>query len=120
MNQNNSSSKKQQATQENPPVQEKPTNKRKELLQTLVANTFEKWDTPILCPMCKKQEWAADVVVFELRQFLKGNIKLGGPILPIVPLTCNYCGYTIFVNAIKAGLAKLEEEKKKPGEEVES
>ena len=28
---------------------------------------------------------------------------VGGPLIPLVPVTCNNCGYTIVVNAILAG-----------------
>ena len=67
------------------------------------------------CPMCGVRGWAVLDKVFELREFHGGALVLGsGPIIPIVPVTCNNCGNTIFINAIKAGI--VDAEPKKEGE----
>ena len=46
--------------------------------------------------------------MFELREFNDGNIIAGGSssILPVIPVTCNNCGHTVFVNAMSSGLMK--------------
>lgn len=57
------------------------------------------------CPMCNGGPWHVDGTAFELRAFQGGNMVLGaGPIIPVIPVTCNNCGYTVLVNAIKAGV----------------
>jgi hypothetical protein len=57
------------------------------------------------CQMCNTGNWNISDSIFELREYNQGNLILGGgPIIPVVPITCENCGNTIFVNAIKAGL----------------
>ena len=59
------------------------------------------------CPMCSQSSWTADKNLFELRAFHGGNMVIGsGPIMPLVVLTCNNCGWTSFVNAL---ISKLVE-----------
>lgn len=55
------------------------------------------------CPICEHSTWNVDDVV-ELRQFEGGTLVLGGQstIIPLVPITCNNCGYTFFINALKS------------------
>lgn len=63
-----------------------------------VLNT--KWGNS-KCPMCHNGSLNANDIVYELREFNNGNIVLSGEqkIWPVVPVTCNNCGYTLFVNA---------------------
>ena len=57
------------------------------------------------CQMCGTGNWNVSDSIFELREYNNGNLILGGgPLIPIVPITCDNCGNTVFVNAIKAGL----------------
>jgi hypothetical protein len=56
------------------------------------------------CPMCGSIDWEVGNRVFELREFNHGNLNLGGQnsaIIPIIPLTCNKCGNTHLLNAIR-------------------
>lgn len=57
------------------------------------------------CQMCGIGNWNISDSIYELREFNEGQLALGGgPIIPVVPITCDNCGNTVFVNAIKAGL----------------
>ena len=37
-----------------------------------------------------------------------GGLVVGGPVYPLVVVTCATCGYTVFVNAIKVGIVQAE------------
>lgn len=59
------------------------------------------------CPMCGGKEWRVSEKYFELREFNDGNLMLGGPngaVMPVIPVTCNICGNTVFINALNTGL----------------
>jgi hypothetical protein len=61
------------------------------------------------CPMCGTGNWNVSDKVFELREFHDGNLVLGsGPIVPIIPVTCDNCGNVVLVNAIVAGAVTPE------------
>ena len=63
----------------------------------------DKWgNTP--CPMCKANSWTINDTIYELREFHGGNVVLGsGPIYPVIPINCNNCGNSIFINALVSG-----------------
>jgi hypothetical protein len=65
----------------------------------------EKWQTPANCIVCGQNNWQIGEV-FELRAFHGGNLVLGGgnPVLPVFPVSCNVCGNTVFINALRAGV----------------
>lgn len=69
----------------------------------IIQHLTKKWKGRI-CPMCGTGAWNVSDKVFELREFHDGNIVLGvGPIIPIIPVTCDNCGNVVLINAIVAG-----------------
>ena len=56
--------------------------------------------------MCNSGGFSVQDQAFELRAFNDGNLIVGGPIIPVVPVVCTNCGNTILVNAIIAGAVK--------------
>lgn len=58
------------------------------------------------CQICGNTNWNIETKVFELREFSSGDLALGGPIIPLIPMTCTNCGNTALINAIHAGLVK--------------
>ncbi len=69
----------------------------------LIAFLREKWGgTP--CPMCHASNWNVNNVTFQLLDFNPTGLVIGGPVFPVVPVVCNNCGNTIFLNAIKVGV----------------
>lgn len=54
------------------------------------------------CPICGKNDWTKADEVFCLRKYYEGAI-IGGPSVPVIPLVCCECGYTILFNAIIIG-----------------
>lgn len=45
-------------------------------------------------------------------EFNKGGLVIGGQVIPIIPITCDNCANTLFVNAILSGVLKANEVEK--------
>ncbi len=71
----------------------------KEKLDNYIKNQH----TPI-CSFCGNNTWNISSKIFELLEFDANGLQLGGPVYPVVPITCNNCGNTLFINALVAGL----------------
>lgn len=68
------------------------------------------------CPMCGVGRWSIDQSIFQLMEYNNGGIVIGGPVIPIIPVTCTNCGNTVLVNALVANALKnppMPEEEKK-------
>jgi predicted nucleic-acid-binding Zn-ribbon protein len=76
-----------------------------------IEHLKNKWKDGFYCPVCRENNWAVHESLSGLREFDKGSLSIGGPIVPIASITCNNCGYTMHFNAIKAGLIKLDNTK---------
>ncbi len=63
------------------------------------------------CPLCGKNEWSIADGVWELREYSGGNLRVGGPIFPIVLLVCSSCGNTMQISAVKAGVVQAQAQK---------
>lgn len=74
----------------------------------IMALIGEKWTKKGCCPMCNHLGLSIQERVLELREYNNGDIVVGGnqASFPIVAVMCPECGYTIFVNAIAAGVIK--------------
>jgi hypothetical protein len=62
-----------------------------------------KWGEARECPMCGKGPWQVEGSTFQLMEYYGGAVMIGGPVLPIVPVTCAHCGHTVLVNALVSG-----------------
>lgn len=62
----------------------------------------QKW-TNRTCPICGNTGWQINDVM-ELRQYNHGNLIVGAgsSIVPVIPIMCLECGYTVMFNAIQA------------------
>lgn len=60
-----------------------------------------------LCPHCKATEWAIGLFLTSARAVppeRPGDLIIGAtPIYPFVPIGCENCGYTAFVNVLTIG-----------------
>jgi hypothetical protein len=57
------------------------------------------------CQLCGTPgPWTVSDNIWEVREFSSGGLKVGGPIYPVLAVTCTTCGNTLFVNAIVAGV----------------
>jgi len=66
----------------------------------------EKWKPPGSCPVCRKLGWNVSDTLFEVREYHKGGLVVGGSTVPFIMATCGNCGYTLFFNAIVAGIVE--------------
>jgi len=73
----------------------------------VIAFLNSKWDNRS-CPMCNKGPWSVQDRVFQLNEFHQGNLVVGGPLIPVIPVSCGNCGHTVLVNAIIAGVLPAE------------
>ena len=58
------------------------------------------------CPLCKKKQWSISDTVWQLPEYFQGGLRVGGPIFPVISITCNNCGNTYFLNAVVAGIVR--------------
>jgi len=56
------------------------------------------------CPMCGIATWSVQDSTYQLIEFTQGALRVGGPVVPVIPVVCQNCGNTILVNAIVAGV----------------
>ena len=64
----------------------------------------QKWKGQKTCPVCGENSWGVFDNLWELREFTEGNLRLGGPIMPLAALACKHCGYVMTFNALTIGL----------------
>jgi hypothetical protein len=64
------------------------------------------------CPMCQSGGWIVQDSCFQLMTYHSGNIILGGPVIPLIPIICNNCSNTVLINAILVGVINPEEKPK--------
>ena len=62
------------------------------------------------CPMCQEGNWIIQENCFQIMEFNKDGLVVGGQVVPIIPITCSNCTNTIFINAILAGVVKIDVE----------
>ncbi len=70
--------------------------------QKVIEFLNEKWNDRT-CPMCGEGNWNVQDHVFQLIVFSEGTMIVGGPVVPLIPVSCGNCGNTVLVNAIIAG-----------------
>jgi len=71
--------------------------------QRIVDFLNGKWRPPKTCTLCGSNVWSIEQNLAELRFLSTGGFVVGGPIIPLIVITCNNCGNTVLVNAMKAG-----------------
>lgn len=82
-------------------------DKQKELLQVFLR---KKIAPPTVCPICHGQNWNFADTIWELREFSGGTLRVGGPVFPVLSMTCSTCGHTLFINALVAGILEPSKE----------
>ena len=69
----------------------------------LISHLQNKWGNGRGCPMCAEKNWGIDDA-YQLTRFGKGDPAADERVMPIVPVICQNCGYTVLVSAILAGV----------------
>lgn len=70
---------------------------------------FKEKNIPV-CQFCSHNNWGVSPKVFQLHEFDTNGLTIGGPAFPVVPITCNHCGNTLFINAIIAKLIDVTDD----------
>jgi hypothetical protein len=65
--------------------------------------------TNSLCPFHGSTRWEVGNVFGQVMSYSPRGLFLGGPTYPVLVVTCGECGYTVLVNAIKAGVVASEQ-----------
>ncbi len=79
---------------------------------TLQKFVLEKWTEERKCPLCGKYNWlSSDMVVSTPGVGEGGTMIFGGTQVPSIPIICTFCGYTVFINAMIAGVIKPAKKK---------
>lgn len=66
--------------------------------EKLLSELNRKWVNKSCC-MCGQSKWNIDAQMVTPMKFNEnGGIQLGGNLIPLVPVTCTYCGNVLFVN----------------------
>ena len=74
-----------------------------EISQKLITHLTDKWGAA-KCPMCKSGPWEVQAIVFGLDALSPGYIASGLPTMPLIPIVCRNCAYTVLINAKGTGL----------------
>lgn len=72
------------------------------------------WIKPSNCPICNMDDWGISDKIIEIRPIHEQPESFSGNIYPYFFIFCRNCGYTIFVNAIIAGLIEIKPNQQKP------
>jgi hypothetical protein len=79
-----------------------PAERRQQARERMAAFLKEKWNPPVICPICDSDSWTfGDVVDVPVRDPDTGDYPI--PTYSLVPVFCDTCGYSIFFNAVSAG-----------------
>ncbi|MBN2286075.1 MAG: hypothetical protein JXI43_06480 [Tissierellales bacterium] len=65
------------------------------------------WSGKHECPICKDTSWMAEPLPFAMNQHRGVSFYSSDKKLPLFPVTCTNCGYTLMFNAMITGI--LEE-----------
>jgi predicted nucleic-acid-binding Zn-ribbon protein len=68
-----------------------------------VQNHFRRLNIDVTCYACNTSKWSLGEIVAS-PGFSGGNIALGGPIVPLVQVICERCGYAMHFAAKLVGL----------------
>lgn len=80
-----------------------------------------KWGRESHCPHCRASEWSLEPHIISLRitnPKKPGDLYVGSPTYPCIPVVCNNCGYTALVNALMSNvLTGGEQDEEKEGKD---
>ncbi|WP_313236480.1 hypothetical protein [Sphingobacterium multivorum] len=72
----------------------------------VIAKLNEVWKNKT-CEICQTGNWNIDETIYQINEFHGGNVVIGsGSLVPVITLTCQNCGNTKMLNAIKLGVVE--------------
>lgn len=84
----------------------------KEQTSIILSKLNDYRDSRRPCVICGNNHWTVNDCIFETREFFNEGYKLGTPIatMPMITITCDNCGNTLFLSAIRMGLVNVANE----------
>lgn len=86
----------------------------KKKMDKVMSHLKNKWGDNFCCPMCKGKEWEVAARIYKLPEFFQENdfeqLLRDEYVLPVIPVTCSNCGYTVFVTAEDCGVLNENED----------
>jgi predicted nucleic-acid-binding Zn-ribbon protein len=76
------------------------SQEEKRKAQAWLQQNWKNW----VCPYSGHRNWELGDIVVQGTPFIGGGLSVGGPVYPLLVITCSGCGNTVFINAIKAGI----------------
>lgn len=70
--------------------------------ERIKSHLEQKWKGK--CPMCGEGSWQVTDKLFQLTEFFEEGTVLGGRVAPVLPVSCQNCGYTALVSPLIARL----------------
>ena len=64
----------------------------------------EKWHGSKICPVSGHNDWVLGDRLVAPPSIVHGKVALGGSVYPQIMMICRGCGYTIYFNAVLAGI----------------
>ena len=87
-----------------------------DIRERIAAFLNEKWQGQKNCPICQNNKWEISDKPAELREYAEGGLVVGGPVYPLIILTCRVCGNTLLFNAIVMDVIEKEKSKRSNSE----
>jgi len=72
-------------------------------LEGIKTHLADKWHGK--CPMCEANIWHISEKLFQLTEFFEGATVVGGSVVPVLPIACQNCGFTVLVSPLVAARA---------------
>ena len=63
------------------------------------------------CPLCKSKDATIQAYIINMQTSNNFSVRIGGDIMPVVPIICSNCGNTSFVSILTLGLGYLFDKK---------
>lgn len=78
-----------------------------------VTKFIKKYYENYECPVCHKSEWVLGSHIYQMPEFFDNDMdKLfkKTSTFPVLPISCDECGYTVLVSAITCGAVSPDQE----------
>ena len=74
--------------------------------QKKITEKLSKYDKSA-CSICGNGSWKFSDAIFEICEYQSDSLIIGGErVLPVIPLICDRCGHTQFLNALLLGIVE--------------
>jgi len=78
--------------------------------QQIIGDAIKKKLKNYKCVLCENTNWNLEPFMVNISVTSNLASRLGGEILPLVPITCTNCGNTHFLNLVTLGLLDIVKE----------